>query len=52
MTWGRATGPDRAEKLIQKINVPFTLCTKKSTVEKALLDSGAMENFLDHCTTK
>ncbi len=28
------------------------VCAKQSTVEKALLDSGAMENFIDHQTTK
>ncbi len=37
---------------IQKINVPFTVCVERSTVETALLDSGAMDNFIDHRTTK
>ncbi len=39
-------------KNIQKINVPFTICAERSTVETALLDSGAMDNFIDHRTTK
>jgi len=37
---------------IQKINIPFTICTEKSMVKKALLDSGAMDNFIDHQTTR
>jgi len=37
---------------IQKINIPFTVCTERSTVEKALLDSSAMDNFIDHQTTE
>ena len=52
MTWRRAREPDHVGNSIQKINIPFTISTRRSTVEKALLDSGAMENFLDHHTTK
>ncbi len=37
---------------IQKINIPFTVCAEQSTVERALLDSGAMDNFIDHRTTE
>ncbi len=52
MTWRRAKGPNRLYHNIQKINIPFTVCAKQSTVEKALLDSGAMDNFIDHRTTE
>jgi len=52
MTWRRAREPDHVGNSIQKINIPFIISTRRSMVEKALLDSGAMENFLDHCTTK
>ncbi len=52
MTWRRAKEPNRLYHNIQKINVPFTVCAKRSTVEKALLDSGAMDNFIDHRTTE
>jgi len=52
MTWGRAKEPNRLYHNIQKINVPFTVCAKRSTVEKALLDSSTMDNFIDHRTTK
>ncbi len=37
---------------IQKINIPFTVCVKRSMVEKALLDSGVMDNFINHRTTQ
>ncbi len=52
MTWGRAKRSNRVYHNIQKINVPFTVCAERSTVETALLDSGAMDNFIDHRTTK
>src|SRR6266446_1647110 len=51
-TWGRAKGPNRLYHNIQKINIPFTVCAERSTVKKALLDSGAMDNFIDHRTTE
>src|SRR6266403_2459655 len=51
-TWGGAKGPNRLYHNIQKINIPFTVCAERSTVEKALLDSGAMDNFIDHRTTE
>src|SRR6266403_4017673 len=51
-TWGRAKGPNCLYHNIQKINIPFTVCVERSTVEKALLDSGAMDNFIDHRTTE
>ncbi len=47
-TWRRAKEPNRLYHNIQKINVPFTVCVEWSMVEKALLDSGAMDNFIDH----
>ena len=52
MTWGRAKEPNRLYHNIQKINIPFTVCADRSTVEKALLDSRAMDNFIDHRTTR
>ncbi len=52
MTWRRAKELNRLYHNIQKINIPFTICVKRSTVEKALLDSGTMDNFIDHRTTK
>ncbi len=52
MTWRRAREPNHLYNNIQKINVPFTVCAKWSTVERALLDSSAMDNFIDHCTIK
>ncbi len=52
MTWSRAKEPNHLYHNIQKINVPFTVCAKRSMVEKALLDSGAMDNFINHQTTK
>src|SRR6266436_6808225 len=51
-TWGRAKGPNRLYHNIQKINIPFTVCVERSTVKKALLDSSAMDNFIDHRTTE
>ncbi len=51
-TWGRARGSNRLYHNIQKINIPFTVCVERSTVERALLDSGAMDNFIDHQTTE
>src|SRR6266446_1419488 len=51
-TWGRAKEPNCLYHNIQKINIPFTVCVERSTVEKALLDSGTMDNFIDHRTTK
>ncbi len=47
-TWSRAKEPNRLYHNIQKINVPFTVCATRSMVEKALLDSGMMDNFIDH----
>ncbi len=52
MTWGRAKEPNRLYHNIQKINIPFTVCADRSTVKKALLDSGVMDNFIDHRTTE
>ncbi len=52
MTWGRAKRSNHVYHNIQKINVPFTVCMEQSTVETALLDSGTMDNFIDHRTTK
>ncbi len=52
MTWRRAKEPNCLYHNIQKINIPFTVCMKRSMVEKALLDSGTMDNFIDHQTTK
>ena len=51
-TWRRAKELNCLYHNIQKINVPFTVCAEWSTVKKALLDSGAMDNFIDHRTTK
>ncbi len=51
-TWGRAKEPNHLYHNIQKINIPFTVCAEWSTVEKALLDSGVMDNFIDHQTTE
>src|SRR6266403_1073289 len=51
-TWGRAKGLNRLYHNIQKINIPFTVCAERSMVEKALLDSGVMDNFIDHRTTE
>ncbi len=52
MTWRRAREPNRLYNNIQKINVPFTVCVRQSTVKKALLDSSAMDNFIDHQTVE
>ncbi len=52
MTWRRAKELNRLYHNIQKINVPFTVCAKWSTVEKALLDSGTMDNFINYRTTQ
>src|SRR6266446_1664357 len=51
-TWERAKEPNCLYHNIQKINIPFTVCAEWSTVKKALLDSGAMDNFIDHRTTE
>src|SRR6266446_3708984 len=52
MTWGRAKEPNRLYHNIQKINIPFTVCVEWSTVEKALLDSSVMDNFINNRTTE
>ncbi len=44
---GRAKELKHLYNNIQKINIPFTVCMKRSTVEKALLDSSTMDNFID-----
>ncbi len=52
MTWGRAKRSNHVYHNIQKINIPFTVCVERSTVKTALLDSGVMDNFIAHRTTK